>query len=246
MTHRFVSVFLGMALLVAPAAAVDGRLQSFYTLKSVGSDASTSDNYILEVVPQGQDVRVRWIWVSTYPDDCGNSVVRAMERVVANTTVAALAGQDLCAIDRGRVQSALDHARVGRKPKMTYFEWWSTDVAVTCVGQERVLTFRKEHTIDEEKLKRRSPAIYALGDLEYRLSQAVFGPDAQFQTADGEKAREMEAVTRLVVPEIAAGRFNASRPWLQEYFATRGNRYLEVQPAVLLERDALQFDSYTP
>src|SRR5271163_1288871 len=84
-------------------------LQSFYAVTNFFSDYLPGwYEEILEVTPQGKDVRVRVIRISAANPYCGGDLVRAVERVLPDTTIRKVGGRvDICSYAESSVASAL-------------------------------------------------------------------------------------------------------------------------------------------
>jgi hypothetical protein len=89
-------------VLILPSNATPSKqpnpLQSFYVVAHYFSDfLSDSFEEILDVAPQGKDVRVRVIRISSATRYCGGTLVRAAEHVFPNTTLRKVVrGIDIC------------------------------------------------------------------------------------------------------------------------------------------------------
>jgi hypothetical protein len=69
-------------------------LESFYAVTNFFSDYLPGwYEEILEVTPQGNDVRVRVIRISAANPYCGGDLVRAADRVLPDTTMREVAGK---------------------------------------------------------------------------------------------------------------------------------------------------------
>src|SRR6185295_841405 len=97
-----IAIGLACAAIVWPAvlagAAPAAELQSFYiVLSTAAADPSASYQEILDVALAGDDVRVRLFRISLADSHCSAPLVRAAERVLPQTTIRNVAGDDMCA-----------------------------------------------------------------------------------------------------------------------------------------------------
>jgi hypothetical protein len=87
-------------------------LQSFYAVTNFFSDYLPAwYEEILEVTPQGKDLRVRVIRISAANPYCEGDLVRAADRVLPETTMRKIAGKvDICSYIDESVTAALKAA----------------------------------------------------------------------------------------------------------------------------------------
>ena len=166
--------------LILPSNATSSRqpdpLKSFYIVTHYFSDfLSDSFEEILDVAPQGKDVRVRVIRISSATRYCGGALVRAAERVLPNTTLRKVVrGIDICNYTAKDVDAALDAA----KPKLqTGTEDSATlSIVANCGSQENVVEFPYPETVDLKILRRENPRVNSLWDLPYRIRASRVRP----------------------------------------------------------------------
>jgi hypothetical protein len=226
--------------------AADPPLRSFYVVRGHGSDAGNSYADILDVAPLGEDVRVRWIRMSYSNEPCQGNLVDAEERIVRHTTVAALAGSDLC-IGQRRLNEAIEP--FSEPWRGTSFEWGTTTVVAICRGRESVLSMPENKIIDYEALRRRDSLVVAVSDVFNHVKNTVFGGEVNFWESTPEQSRRREALGLAVIPEIESGRYRAviHLRATNELTIDAAKRHLELKPeAELLERASLRFESYRP
>jgi TonB family protein len=242
---RGACVLIGIALL-APPAGNPAALQSFYVARYARSDhISDWNDQILDVVPEGDGVRVRLVRISLANEYCDRILVEAVERVVPHTTPQRLAGQDLCTLDAGRVDAALEDARA-RGVGLT--EWSASSVIATCGARESVIAFPAGPTIDWHVLKRRHPEVHAAGELFYRVRERVFGRRFTFDPDKGPRpSAQWESTGTSVVPYLLSGRFDSVLvDHLVQLKTYSDPPSRQLQPAELLERASLSFGVYQP
>ena len=242
---RLSCALIGLALLVPVQRAAAPPLQSFYVGRVHTSDFIPGWNrQVLEAVPEGGGVRVRLIQVALANTNCDRILVQAVEARLPDTTVEALAGQNLCSLDYGTVAKALAKAR-GRAPA---YEPATTTVVPMCGLPETVLDFPQGVAIDWKTLERRSPAVAAAGQLFDRLRERAFGKDFTFDTKDAAKLRQLDALGTAVVEDVVSGRFATVMDvtFTKPLIGYAGPPSRELLPAELLEQADLTFDTYVP
>jgi hypothetical protein len=215
-THR--NFFLAtlpflFGVLILPSNAKPSKqpdpLQSFYIVTHYFSDF-LSDSYeeILDVAPQGKDVRVRVIRISSATRYCGGALVRAAERVLPNTTLRKVVrGIDICNYTAKDVDAALDAA----KPKLqTGTEDSATlSIVANCGSQENVVEFPYPETVDLKILHRNNPRINNLWDLAYKIRPRAFGPHSPFRDPSPAEEKLLEDRGTQLLPELLSGKYNA-------------------------------------
>ena len=204
---------LACGALLPGSEAVNPRgastLQSFYIVDFFFSDdIPESFDQILDVTPQGDDVRVRVIRISTANEYCGGQLVRAAEHVFRHTTVKKVAGRDLCAFTPEGVAGALKAAA----PKAIGATWDSATEAVVakCGTEEKEFDFPYPAEIDLKALKRSNPEVFDLWDTSYRIYRRALGKNFSFNTSTPEQEKEREDLGAKLVPELISGKYEAA------------------------------------
>lgn len=180
------------------AASPQSALTSFYVARrhftdSVGAGGNYQES--LDVVPQGAGVRVRLIHTSSDYIECSGGVVQAVERLVPASTVASLAGQDLCALTTKQVDTAARRARIRGR---VIWESESDTIVATCGPRELVLPLPVQAVVDST-IDRRDPAVASALRLFDRVYDRVFGSDVSLEDSTG----------TAMVPYLRSGRFAA-------------------------------------
>ena len=204
-----VPLILGMVLLtshVTSARAVD-PLRSFYVVRYFFSDdLSAWNDTVLDVSPLGDDVRVRLIRVELAHPACSALLVRAVERVVPKTTVARVAGTDICENTEKSVEAAVEAAHKTDVHRETARQV----IAARCGDEERVLGLPYDVDVDQRMMKRSAPRVAQLEEMIYRVRARVFGKAFWFRAEAEAQEREMETLGASLVPELTSGKFNAA------------------------------------
>jgi TonB family protein len=208
----WIPVFLCALLMLVggPSRARNNdQLQSFYVAIHYFSDY-LPDCYeeILDVTPQGQDVRVRVVRFSSATEFCGGTLLRAVERVLPNTSVRKVAGGiDLCSYTEQDVATALEAAA----PKVAEATWDSAalDIVAKCGTKERVFEFPYPAEADLKALHRDNPRVDALWDLTYEVRRRVLGKKFYFHNLPPAQEKESRARGTKLLPELVSGKYDA-------------------------------------
>jgi TonB family protein len=190
-------------------------LGGFYVVTQAVSDKGTPwADKILDVRAEVGGVRVREIRIAPMNRNCAHHVtVKAVERVLPNTTVAKVAGKfKLCTYPDD------DFAGVIQVAKRDYIESESIETSAShtivakCGTQERLYELPYPETLKFETLKMADSRITDLWDLAEDVEDRTFGKDFSFAAATAEQNRERQELGTKVVPEIMAGKFDAGFP----------------------------------
>ena len=191
------------------------ELGSFYVVTQAVSDKGTPwADKILDVRAEVGGVRVREIRIAPTNRNCAHTVtVKAVERVLPNTTVAKVAGKfKLCSYPDD------DFAGVIQVAKRDYVESESIGTSAShtivakCGTQERLYELPYPETLKFEALKMADSRITALWDLAEDVEDRTFGKDFTFAGATAQQNRERQELGAKTVPEIMAGKFDSGFP----------------------------------
>ncbi len=192
-----------------PRAKNANSPRSFYAVREFFSDLiSASDEEILDVEPQGKDVRVQLFQISSATQFCGGSLLRVVERTLPNTTVQKIVGTKVCSITGQDVAAALKSA----KPKAIegIFESASIALVLQCGTRQDVLDFPYPELVDVRALHRNSPRVDALWDLYYKIRRHVFGKYFSFYNFSPAQEKESEELGVKLLPELISGKYDAA------------------------------------
>lgn len=201
----------GTSLLDRASAGPHPReeFQSFYVARFFFSDYLPGwSNTILDVAPQGNDVRVRVIRISLANDFCPGLIVRAAEHVFRQTTVRRVAGEDMCAFTSDHVDGALKAATqkfVG-DPSDSATE----TIVAQCDRHEKEFDFPYPVDVDQKDLKRSHPDVSHLWDTFHRVFEAALGKNFSFGTTSPEQQRGMQDLGTKLVPELISGKYQTA------------------------------------
>jgi TonB family protein len=190
-------------------------LAGFYVVTQAVSDKGTPwADKILDVRAEVGGVRVREIRIAPMNRNCAHNVtVKAVERVLPNTTVAKVAGKfKLCSYPDD------DFAGVIQVAKRDYIESDSIGTSAShtivakCGTQERLYELPYPETLKFEALHRADSRITALWDLAGDVEERAFGKDFTFGGATAEQNKERQELGAKFVPEIMGGKFDSGFP----------------------------------
>ena len=190
-------------------------LAGFYVVTQAVSDKGTPwADKILEVRAEVDGVRVREIRIAPLNRNCAHQItVKAVERVLPNTTVAKVVGRfKLCSYPDD------DFAGVIQVAKRDYIESDSIatsashTIVAKCGTQERLYELPYPETLKFEALQRADSRITALWDLADEVEDRTFGKDFSFGGATTEQNKSRQELGAKLVPEIRAGKFDSGFP----------------------------------
>jgi hypothetical protein len=200
------TLWLGAA---APRSNHQDALQSFYVISFFFSDdLPESFDQILDVTPQGEDVRVRVIRISSANDFCPGRLVRAAEHVFRHTTVTKIAGRDLCAFTPEGVAGALKAA--APKSMGDNSDSATETIVAKCGTQEKEFDFPYPVEVDLKALKQSNPEVDALWDTRYRIYRRALGKSFSFNTPTQEQEKERRDLGTKLVPELISGKYDTA------------------------------------
>lgn len=191
------------------------ELGGFYVVTQAVSDKGTPwADKILDVRAEVGGVRVREIRIAPMNRNCAHLVtVKAVERVLPNTTVAKVAGKfKLCSYPDD------DFAGVIQVAKRDYIESDSIGTSAShtivakCGTQERLYELPYRETLKFEALQMADSRITALWDLADDVEDRAFGKDFSFGGATAEQNKERQELGAKFVAEIMAGKFDSGFP----------------------------------
>ena len=182
-------------------------LRSFYIVTHFFSDDLPSGyDEILQVVPQGKDVCIRVIRISLANPSCGGQLVRAVERILQNTTVRKVTGSiDLCSHSEEEVAAALKNAE--RKGIASIEDSASHSIVVRCGTEERDFSLPFPETVDLKALHRKNPRVSALWDLSFKVRSRAFGEHFSFYDLPPDREKEYEDAGTRLLPKLVSGTF---------------------------------------
>jgi hypothetical protein len=205
------SLFIAVTLLAATdKPKPKPPLENFYVVtQAIFQTGPKWVDHILEVRPQGvTDVEVREIRIAPVSPACPHHVtVRAIERVVPNTTVKKVALHfDLCAFTEDDVESMIQAAR--RKTATSDDDSASQTIVARCGTRQRVFELPDESSLRFEALTLADSRLAAFCNLAATVESRTFGDDFSLAQLTPEQDREAQALGAKRVPEIKSGKYD--------------------------------------
>jgi hypothetical protein len=206
------SLFIAVTLLAATdKPKPKPPLENFYVVtQAIFQTGPKWVDHILEVQPEGvTDVEVREIRIAPVSPACPHHVtVRAIERVVPNTTVKKVAVHfDLCAFTEDDVESMIQAAR--RKTAVSNDDDSASQTIVArCGTRQRVFELPDESSLRFEALTLADSRLAAFWNLAATVESRTFGDDFSLAQLTPEQDREAQALGAKRVPEIKSGKYD--------------------------------------
>lgn len=196
-------------LLNSSAEAQDSdSLQSFYTVTEFFSDF-LPDGYteILDVTPQGGNVRVRIFRISLATPYCDWQLVRAVERILPDTDLRKVTQNiNACSYSEKHVAGAL--AAAAPKTSQTIEDSATLRIVAKCGSNEKVFDFPYAEEVDLKSLHRHNPEVDALWGLSYNVRSRAFGQHFSLREPPSAQEKEYEDLGTRLLPELLSGRFD--------------------------------------
>ena len=180
----------------------DVRPTEFYVVSEVTSDASPFwYHYVLQVKPEGQGSRVRWIRIAPMDALCSRAViVEAVTTVLPKTSPSELSeGFNTCSVDSDALARDLREQRITLIDDSVRF-----GVVARCGEKDVVLHFPYKEQVNSDLAGESAHWL----DFERVIRERAFGRDQIFDTASYEKGVELEREGEAVIPELRAGLFD--------------------------------------
>jgi hypothetical protein len=212
------SIFLLLALVAASAVAATDKpgpkppLENFYVVTQAIFHAGPKwVDHILEVRPQSPtDVEVREIRIAPLSPACPHHVtVRAIERVVPNTTVKKVANHfDLCAFTEDVVETMIHVAKRTNGAPSADDDSASQTIVARCGTNQRIFELPDESSLRFEALTLADSRLAAFWNLAAKVESRIFGDDFSLAQLTPEQDREAQALGANRVPEIKSGKYD--------------------------------------
>lgn len=206
-------IFVALLMLVSWARLAHGRseepvLKGFYVVTHVVSDASPFlYEYILDVESQAKDVLVRDIRIGPTKYGCPKGVtVKAAEHVIKNTNAEQVARIALCSLEPTRVDSIIAKAEP-QGVSVTIDDTASYSIVAKCGETQRVFELPYPENVEMDKLKKRSPQVASLWDLNFDVLQRAFEKRLSFYDISQSEDHALQALGAELVPSIKSGKF---------------------------------------
>src|SRR5580698_8134543 len=210
--RRSNSLLLASLIVVATLPAATDKpkpkppLENFYVVtQAIFQTGPKWVDHILEVRPQGvTDVEVREIRIAPVSPACPHHVtVRAVERVVPNTTVKKVALHfDLCAFSEDDVEGMISAAKRKTGAPASDDDSASQTIVARCGTKQRVFELPDEDSLRFDALKLADSRLAAFWDLAAVVEARTFGDDFSLARLTPEQDRDAQALGAKLVPEI--------------------------------------------
>jgi hypothetical protein len=185
-------------------------LENFYVVTQAifHTDPKWVD-HILEVGPEQENVRVREIRIAPLNPACPHHVtVRAIERVVPNTTVKKVAQHfDLCAFTEDDVESMI-HAAKRNSNSASADDSASQTIVARCGTKQRIFELPDKDSLRFDALNLADSRLAAFWDLAAVVEARTFGEDFSLAKLTPEQDREAQSLGAKLVPEIKSGKYD--------------------------------------
>jgi hypothetical protein len=209
----FASVFIAAAL---PAAtdkpAPKPPLENFYVVtQAIFHTGPKWVDHILEVSPRGgSDVAVREIRIAPLRPDCPRHVtVRAIERVVPNTTVKKVALHfDLCGFTEDDVEGVISAAKRKTGGPASDDDSATQTIVAHCGARQRVFELPDKDSLRFDALTLADTHLAALWDMAAVVEGRIFGEDFSLAKLTPEQDRVAQDLGAKLVPEIKSGKYD--------------------------------------
>ena len=175
----------------------------FYLTASVHGDTEPlHSDFILDVMPEGDDLHVRYIRIAPLGGGCWRTTtVKAVEARIKEAALSKIIGtNNPCSVN---IESLGETLRKYPK-KDTMFSSVRYGIVATCGGHDLVLNLPPKQRIDLDRLRQDAPTMARLWSLWDEVEVAVFGGSSPFI----EKDVELQEAGAALVPDLIAGKFN--------------------------------------
>jgi hypothetical protein len=210
---RIASILIvGTLLAAADQPKPKPPLENFYVVTQAIFHAGPKwVDHVLEVRPQSPtEVEVREIRIAPLSPACPHHVtVRAIERLVPNTTVKKVAAHfDLCAFTEDVVETMIHVAKRTNGALSSDDDSATQTIVARCGTNQRVFELPDESSLHFEALTLADSHLAAFWNLAATIESRTFGNDFSLAQLTPEQDREAQALGAKQVPEIKSGKFD--------------------------------------
>lgn len=194
-----------------PKPAPKPPLENFYVVTQAifHTDPKWVD-HILEVRPEEGGVRVREIRIAPLSPACPHHVtVRAIERVIPNTTVKKVANHlDVCAFSADDVESLIAAAKRKTGASASDDDSATQTIVAHCGTKQRVFELPDKESLRFDAITLADTHLAAFWDLAAVVEDHTFGDDFSLAKLTPEQDRDAQALGAKLVPEIKSGKYD--------------------------------------
>ncbi len=167
-------------------------------------------DHILEVRPEEGSVRVREIRIAPLSPACPHHVtVRAIERVIPNTTVKKVANHlDVCAFSEDDVESLIAAAKRKTGASASDDDSATETLVAHCGTKQRVFELPDKESLRFDAITLADTHLAAFWDLAAVVEDHTFGDDFSLAKLTPEQDRDAQALGAKLVPEIKSGKYD--------------------------------------
>ncbi|MGA7841593.1 MAG: hypothetical protein WCA34_11775 [Candidatus Acidiferrales bacterium] len=167
-------------------------------------------DHILEVRPEEGSVRVREIRIAPLSPACPHHVtVRAIERVIPNTTVKKVANHlDVCAFSEDDVESLIAAAKRKTGASASDDDSATQTIVAHCGTKQRVFELPDKESLRFDAITLADTHLAAFWDLAAVVEDHTFGDDFSLAKLTPEQDRDAQALGAKLVPEIKSGKYD--------------------------------------
>lgn len=167
-------------------------------------------DHILEVRPEEGSVRVREIRIAPLSPACPHHVtVRAIERVIPNTTVKKVANHfEVCAFSEDDVESLIAAAKRKTGASASDDDSATQTIVAHCGTKQRVFELPDKESLRFDAITLADTHLAAFWDLAAVVEDHTFGDDFSLAKLTPEQDRDAQALGAKLVPEIKSGKYD--------------------------------------
>ena len=219
---RFAPIAVLLAILIAAAllafcstratvqaAAAVPEIESFYIVtQATFRDGPAWVDHVLELRPQSGGVLIREIRIAPLSPDCPHCVtVRAIDRVMPNTTMKTIAGKfQLCVLAEEDVDGMIHAAKKDEEPS-TIDDSATQTIIANCGGEKRMYELPYPETLRFEALGLANAHVAKYWEIAADIEADAFGNDFSLGKLNAAQDAEAQALGEKVVVELKAGRY---------------------------------------
>ena len=186
MWWKLISLLLVLGGVIRPVVAraeENGwwKLDGFYVVREAISDASPFwFKYILEVSPYKDGATVRYIRIAPLNSWCRHAITlkAAVVHLRGKSPRDLVGAGNPCVVTHDDFERVIENSRVAHMEGLFDTALWN--VVTRCGNTEKVFHFPYPERLDLDRLKKRSPRVKALWNLESKIVKEVFGKKSVF------------------------------------------------------------------
>jgi len=214
MSWKLISLLLVLGGVIRPVVAraeENGRskLDGFYVVREAISDASPFwFKYILEVSPDKDGATVRYIRIAPLNSWCRHAITlkAAVVHLRGRSPRDLVGAGNPCVVTHDDFERVIENSRVAHMEGLFDSALWN--VVARCGNTEKVFHFPYPERVDLDRLKKRSPRVKALWNLESKIVKKAFGKKSVFYDIPHDRDLELQRLGVELLPELRSGRYD--------------------------------------